>query len=429
MIPRIRNCAYASFSLFVCRKEISSIRGTLIIRGILLSFNIVSRFSIFLSLGTYVYMGNIFTARQVFIVTSYFNFLYDSMLHFWPIALTSAAECYVSIKRIEQFLLLPETKSQQLVQTSKAQQKDKAKEKQIEDKYKSKLSNTLNGLSKEHINMGFMPDVLSGGLCEKLPSRKLVCINENSNTKGVIFRNVTATWGQEAQGQQTGIESINLEIQSNRLCAIIGSVGSGKSTVLQAMLREIEIDAGELIINGVVSYASQEPWLFEGTVRQNIIFTEQYEEKRYKEVIRVCALERDLQMLPYGDYTIVGERGISLSGGQKARVNLARAIYRKADIYLLDDPLSAVDTLVGKHIFQNCVKTFLRDKACVLVTHQVQYLKKSSHVVLMNSGRIEAQGNYSDIKHAHTSSLRRMSSSVVEVETKKAKDSDIQVSN
>lgn len=141
-------------------------------------------------------------------------------------------------------------------------------------------------------------------------------------------------------------------------------------------------------------------------------------ENRFNEVVKVCALERDLDLLPFGDATIVGERGSGLSGGQRARVSLARAVYRQADIYLLDDPLSAVDSRVGKHIFEQCVNGFLKvifgsvldvfilikvfifsqNKVCLLVTHQLQYIKEVEHIVLMNAGCIEAQGNLEEIR-------------------------------
>lgn len=387
-----------------------------------MSFNIISRFSIFLSLASYVYFGNVFTARQVFIVTAYFNFLYDSMLHFWPIALTSVAECYVSIKRIEDFLLLPEdrmTAQSQNEESMKQEKKGKA------ESMPAYITNSIAGMVKSHTNMAFMPDVLhtgkSGPRFESGFTR-----NESAASKGVIFKNVTALWGRELGGMKAGIENIDIDVEEGEMCAIIGPVGSGKSTVLQAILEEIEVDKGELNVNGVVSYAAQEPWLFEGTVRENILFTQKYDAVRYKEVIRVCALERDLQLMSYGDYTIIGERGVSLSGGQRARINLARAIYRAADIYLLDDPLSAVDTLVGKHIYDKCIRQYLSDKVCILVTHQVQYLKKARHVVLLHGGKIEAQGTYADIHHTHYNSLRRMSSARDETLTKQPADAECQ---
>lgn len=165
------------------------------------------------------------------------------------------------------------------------------------------------------------------------------------------------------------------------------------------------MDDGECLINGSISYASQETWLFEGTIRSNIIFIEEFDKNRYKEVVRVCGLERDLKLMPNGDMTMVGERGISLSGGQKARINLARAVYKQADIYLLDDPLSAVDSHVGKHLFQECIQTFLRNKICVLVTHQLQYLKDVKHLILMYHGRVESQGTYVDVQQGSAESF------------------------
>lgn len=225
--------------------------------------------------------------------------------------------------------------------------------------------------------------------------------NINIVEKFIRLENVTAVW---KRNQMNGLFGLNVHI-SPELCAIVGPVGSGKSTLLNVILGELELDMGSITVNGSISYASQEPWLFEGSVRNNIVFVEEFNEQRYKQVIEVCALERDFQLLPQGDETIVGEQGSSLSGGQKARVNLARAIYKQSDIYLLDDPLSAVDTNVGKHIFEKCVNGFLAGKLCILVTHQLQYLKNVDHVILMNNGKIEAQGAFRTLQRFNKESL------------------------
>lgn len=142
--------------------------------------------------------------------------------------------------------------------------------------------------------------------------------------------------------------------------------------------------SGNCIINGKSSYAGQEPWIFSGNLRQNIIFGQDFNQEKYDEIVYVCALEDDLKQLPYGDNTVVGERGVALSGGQKARVNLARALYKAADIYLLDDPLSAVDARVSRHIFEKCVKKYLRGHLRILVTHQLQYLPQADHIIVFN---------------------------------------------
>lgn len=182
---------------------------------------------------------------------------------------------------------------------------------------------------------------------------------------------------------------MSFQICGNQLVVIDGSLASGKSSILHVILHELELDCGKLIVNGVVSYSSQEPWLFDATIRQNIIFTEKFDTERYHKVIEVCSLERDLKSLPAGDLTIVGESGACLSGGQKTRINLARAIYRTADIYLLDDPLSAVDTAVGKCIFYECIKRFLSDKICILVTNQKQFTEECDRIIYICDGKIQ----------------------------------------
>lgn len=119
---------------------------------------------------------------------------------------------------------------------------------------------------------------------------------------------------------------------------------------------------------------------------------------RYKTVLKVCSLNRDISMLPYGDFTIVGDRGVSLSGGQRARINLARAVYKDADIYLLDDPLSAVDTHVGKTLFDQCILGFLNEKVVILATHQLQFVSKASQVVLLEDGQMLMKGTFDELK-------------------------------
>lgn len=272
------------------------------------------------------------------------------MLYYWTMAVTSFAECFVSVKRIEEFLLMPD----------------------------HKISND------KQINHAFTPDFIP--TISKVSPKSTININEYAENPGIIFKNVTATWDNSSQ---SGITNLNLDIHENQLIAISGPVASGKSSMFLVILRELEIDRGELTINGMISYSSQEPWLFDATIRQNICFTEQFDNERYWNVIRMCNLERDLQALPAGDLTFVGESGACLSGGQKSRINLARAVYRKADIYLLDDPLAAVDNAVSKEIFEKCIKKFLKDKICLLITHQHQCIKASDRVIYFNNGKIE----------------------------------------
>lgn len=168
--------------------------------------------------------------------------------------------------------------------------------------------------------------------------------------------------------------------------------------MIQAILGELLPISGAVLVNGTVSYACQEPWLFPGTIRQNILFGMPMDKQRYHAVIRKCALDKDLEDFVYGDRTMIGERGKSLSGGQRARISLARAVYRKADIYLLDDPLSSVDVHVAHHLFEQCIRGFLRNNTVVLVTHQMQLIEKLDLVVLMKKGRIHATGNLTSLR-------------------------------
>jgi len=183
------------------------------------------------------------------------------------------------------------------------------------------------------------------------------------------------------------------------LVAVVGQVGCGKSTLLSAILGETEKLHGSVFVEGSVAYVSQQAWIQNATVRENILFSRAFDSARYERVIDTCALRQDLEILPAGDATEIGERGINLSGGQKQRVSLARAVYFNADIYLLDDPLSAVDAHVGKHIFDNVVgpRGMLRNKTRLLVTHGIHFLPQVDQIIVIKEGRISECGTYSEL--------------------------------
>lgn len=168
------------------------------------------------------------------------------------------------------------------------------------------------------------------------------------------------------------------------------------------ILNELECENGLVKVDGQISYASQEPWLFPVSVKSNIIFGQEEDMDRYQKVINSCALSEDFKQLRCGDATLVGEGGASLSGGQKARVNLARAVYNdKASIYLFDDPLSAVDARVGREIFNNVMgpnSLLLRNKTRILITHQIQYLDQADYIVLVEDGKITATGSFEEMR-------------------------------
>lgn len=209
----------------------------------------------------------------------------------------------------------------------------------------------------------------------------------------IVLRGVKSCWENENDFR---LKDINLDFRNPSLTAVIGTVGSGKTSLLNVILKEKEC-SGKLDVRGKVSYASQEPWLFNQSLRKNIILADKFDNERYFKVLEICALLEDCKNLPDSDMTWVGERGSSLSGGQRMRVNLARSLYRKADIYLLDDPLSALDTHVANHVFRG-IREFLKKKICVLVTHQHQFASEVDHVVILESGSIIRQGSYENVK-------------------------------
>ena len=156
----------------------------------------------------------------------------------------------------------------------------------------------------------------------------------------MVLDHVTAKWQRNLV--ENTLEDIDLKLEKGKLYMVIGMVGSGKSSLLSSILGEINVVEGGICVNGRISYVDQDAWVFGATVRQNILFGQEFDRQRYQRVVKACSLFKDFAQFPEEDHTVVGERGSSLSGGQKARINLARAMYRQADIYLLDDPLSAV---------------------------------------------------------------------------------------
>ncbi|CEP03773.1 unnamed protein product (mitochondrion) [Plasmodiophora brassicae] len=193
------------------------------------------------------------------------------------------------------------------------------------------------------------------------------------------------------------LSDISVRVGRGEVLAIVGDVGCGKSSLIAAMLGQMPITSGLVSINGKVSYCPQEAWLVNATIKENILFGSDWDSKRYSDVIRVCALERDLSLFVDGDQLEICERGANLSGGQRQRVSMARAVYNQSDIVFLDDPLSALDQNVGRSIFDNCVKGFLADRAVVLVTHQLQYLSQCTNVVVMVDGKIGEYGKFDDL--------------------------------
>lgn len=193
------------------------------------------------------------------------------------------------------------------------------------------------------------------------------------------------------------LQSIQLTVPRGSLTAVVGRVGQGKSSLLSAMIGDMYKLKGQVELCGLVAYVPQQAWICNATLKDNILFGNEYDEAKYRQVLFACGLEPDIAMLPGGDMTEIGERGINLSGGQKQRVSLARAAYDDADIYLLDDPLSAVDAHVDHHLWENLIgpSGLLKGKARVLVTHGTHHLREMDQIVVIKDGSIQERGDYS----------------------------------
>ncbi|CAB0007608.1 unnamed protein product [Nesidiocoris tenuis] len=222
------------------------------------------------------------------------------------------------------------------------------------------------------------------------------------------------------------LSEIDLKIKPHSLVAVVGVVGSGKSSLLSALLGEMEKLSGHVNVNGSVAYVSQTAWIQNATLQDNILFGKDLHKRNYLRVVEACALKPDFEMLPGGDQTEIGEKGINLSGGQKQRVSLARAVYHDADIYYLDDPLSAVDSHVGKHIFENVIgpKGLLHNKTRVLVTHSITHLSEVDIVIVLKDGKISEMGTYKELVDRKGAFAEFLSTHLQEIKEEEIEDLD-----
>ncbi|XP_062999664.1 ATP-binding cassette sub-family C member 6 isoform X2 [Elgaria multicarinata webbii] len=231
----------------------------------------------------------------------------------------------------------------------------------------------------------------------------------------IIVRNGTFSWCRESP---PCLKRINLNIPRGSLCAVVGQVGAGKSSLLSALLGELQRTEGSVEMKGTVAFVPQESWIQNASVEDNVTFGEKMDRRWYDQVVEACALQPDLDSFPAGSQTEIGEKGINISGGQKQRLSLARAVYKKASIYLLDDPLSAVDAPVGQHIFEQVLgpNGLLKNKTRVLVTNAVHVLPRVDHIIVITNGEIsetgscqelvERRGDFADFLRSHSTEAK-----------------------
>ncbi|XP_025902601.1 canalicular multispecific organic anion transporter 2 isoform X1 [Nothoprocta perdicaria] len=224
------------------------------------------------------------------------------------------------------------------------------------------------------------------------------CVETKAIAPGyaITVKNGTFSWGKELK---PSLKDINLLVPSGSLVAVVGHVGCGKSSLVSALLGEMEKLEGEVAVKGSIAYVPQQAWIQNATLKDNILFGQTPNEQKYQNVLEACALKTDLEVLPGGDQTEIGEKGINLSGGQRQRVSLARAVFSNADIYLLDDPLSAVDSHVAKHIFDRVIGPdgVLKGKTRILVTHGISFLPQVDYIIVLVDGKVSEMGSYQEL--------------------------------
>ncbi|XP_050071798.1 ATP-binding cassette sub-family C member 4-like [Anopheles maculipalpis] len=371
------------------RKEMKEVLKSGYLRALYMSFQLfTTRAAILGVMLAFIAFDENITAAKVFVAASYLSNVSYTMAGLFGRGIAELGEGLVATRRLQRFLEYDEIGEENQKGQENTTKADQQKE-GLKDHDNGNVGETLRLL--DEANDGLLSDEVV-----------------------IAMRNLTARWTIPGESGDTSPEplkgpptlsELNVQFKRGSLIGIVGPVGSGKSSILQVLLRELPLESGSLSMgNCTIAYASQEPWLFTGSVRQNVLFGDELDQYRYRQVLKVCALQPDLAHLPAGDMTVIGERGVSLSGGQKARICLARAVYRKTDVYLLDDPLSAVDAHVAKHLFELCIGNggFLKRRnpsaTRILVTHQIHFLKQADWVIVMKEGRVEAQGTPQDLQ-------------------------------
>lgn len=345
------------------KKEISSIQILLAIRN---AINAVSMslpiFASMLSFITFSLTDHALNPAKVFSSLALFNGL-RIPLNLLPLVLGQVIDAWSSLKRIEEFLREEEQEEEalfkpeavdavEMVKASFTWEKTQAKEQEAE------------------------PKAAKG---KAVPKTTVVAEDKTSEETA-----------KAEELQPFTLEDLNFSVARNELVAVIGSVGCGKSSLLAALAGDMRKTSGDVIFGASRAFCPQYAWIQNTSLQNNITFGKDMDRSWYREVIKACALQADLDMLPNGDQTEIGERGITISGGQKQRLNIARAIYFDADIVLMDDPLSAVDAHVGRHIFDHAILGLLKDKCRILATHQLWVLNRCDRIVWMDAGKIRA---------------------------------------
>ena len=357
--------------------ELINIRNIFILIAIRTFFN--SNLSILTSLATiggYTYIHGPMEVETLFSSTQLIEEVAYPMINI-PQYITDLQSLRISLNRIQNFLIVRdiETKTNENIEINIENDNTMAELQIIEGKRKE------NGENKKE-------------------SEKII---ENESLFAIKYKNCDFGIKGENNEENILLKDLNLEIKKGELVTIIGETGSGKSCLVNSILNNLDLlnknNPETKYYNYIqkISYASQDPWIMNGTIRDNIIFYSEFDKDQYNQIVKACQLNKDFENLRHGDLTEVSSTGNNLSGGQRARIALARAIYRDADIYIFDDPIPSVDTYISMKIFHQAIIALLNNKTRIFVTHDLRNLKYSSRIILMNNFKIEFNGDYNEL--------------------------------
>ncbi|TKA68436.1 hypothetical protein B0A49_08545 [Cryomyces minteri] len=398
-------------------REIRSIQILLSIRNAIMAISMsMPIFASMLAFITYSLSKHTLVAGPIFSSLALFNSL-RMPLNLLPLVIGQVIDASSSIDRIQEFLLAEEAQdeaewdyeSKDAVVLKHADFTWERSPTQDPDKTPGKDPRSNKQIKEEH---------KAEKKAEKEAKKDAKKAKHNGTETPTDGTDSTSTLTEE-NVHPFQLHDIDFTVGRNELLAVIGTVGSGKSSLLAALAGDMRRTAGSVTLGASRAFCPQYAWIQNATVKENIVFGKDFDQAWYDQVVDACALRPDLEMLPNGDVTEIGERGITVSGGQKQRLNIARAIYFNADIVLMDDPLSAVDAHVGRHIMDNAICGLLKDKCRILATHQLHVLNRCDRILWMQEGRIEIIDTFDNLMAHNAEFQKLMATTAVEEEQEK----------
>lgn len=400
------------------KREISRIQVLLTIRNAVLAVGMsMPVFASMISFITYSQVHTNLNPAPIFSSLALFNSM-RIPLNFLPLVIGQVIDANASVKRIQEFLLAEEAEeSGKWDYDAEAAVTLKEADFTWERHPTQEANDTPSNTGKKPETKQEKKDRKAEAKQEKKDQRAGIQATNDAGTSTPSDMTLT-------EERPFEIKGLNLTFGRNELTAIIGSVGSGKSSLLAALAGDMRKTNGEVIFGASRAFCPQYAWIQNASVRENIIFGKDFKKKWYDDVVDACALRPDLEMLPHGDATEIGERGITVSGGQKQRMNIARAIYFDADIILMDDPLSAVDAHVGRHIMDNAICGLLQNKCRILATHQLHVLSRCDRIIWIEEGRVQAVDTFENLMANNKEFVNLMSTTAKEEEKEKQEEDE-----